>query len=190
MGIATIGSALKYRRGDLGIDQADAAARIGMSRTTFSSYERDLQRPSVEVLPALAQFLDVTLDEILDLYGATCIAALRPQLELLVSTTHDRPATDAAPDSASTLDGDSSARISEQREPSVSIFSKELSDGTTSPVITASAEPLPAEVEVSANVETVADTFAEPFPDEAEVPVSVTTDKKKKKKKKGKGSKK
>jgi transcriptional regulator with XRE-family HTH domain len=78
---ATIGSALRNRRRDLGIDQSDAAALIGMSRTTFSSYERDLQRPSAEVLPALAQFVAVSIEEMLALYGATCIETLRPSLE-------------------------------------------------------------------------------------------------------------
>jgi transcriptional regulator with XRE-family HTH domain len=86
MEAATIGSALGRRRRDLGIGQNDAATLIGMSRTTFSSYERDLQRPSVEVLPALAKFLGVTIEEILVLYGATCIEALRPALEQFLSS--------------------------------------------------------------------------------------------------------
>ena len=37
-----------------------AAAIVGMSRTSYSSYERDLQRPSVEVLPGLAEFLEIS----------------------------------------------------------------------------------------------------------------------------------
>jgi transcriptional regulator with XRE-family HTH domain len=88
MEFATIGTALSSRRKALNIDQARAAAIIGMSRTTFSSYERDLQRPSAEVLPSLAQFLDISLEDILTLYGGTCIAALRPALEQFLAT-HD-----------------------------------------------------------------------------------------------------
>ena len=88
MEFATIGSALSSRRKVLNLDQARAAAIIGMSRTTFSSYERDLQRPSAEVLPSLAQFLDISLEDILTLYGGTCIAALRPALEQFLAA-HD-----------------------------------------------------------------------------------------------------
>jgi transcriptional regulator with XRE-family HTH domain len=86
MEFATIGSALSSRRKSLNIDQARAAAIIGMSRTTFSSYERDLQRPSAEVLPSLAQFLEISIDDILTLYGGTCIEALRPSLERYLAT--------------------------------------------------------------------------------------------------------
>jgi transcriptional regulator with XRE-family HTH domain len=86
MEFATIGSALTSRRKSLNLDQARAAAIIGMSRTTFSSYERDLQRPSAEVLPSLAQFLDISLEDILTLYGGTCIQALRPSLERFLAT--------------------------------------------------------------------------------------------------------
>jgi transcriptional regulator with XRE-family HTH domain len=168
MGTATIGSTLRYRRGELGIDQADAAARIGMSRTTFSSYERDLQRPSVEVLPALAQFLDVTIEKILVLYGATCIAGIRPQLEILLSP-HDGLTMDPAPIHASTSDGDSSVRESASKESTVSIFDKELSGVINPPV---------------------SNTFLEPHRDNAEDSANFVTAKKKKKKKKGKRTKK
>jgi transcriptional regulator with XRE-family HTH domain len=100
MEFATIGSALSSRRKSLNIDQARAAAIIGMSRTTFSSYERDLQRPSAEVLPSLAQFLQISIEDILTLYGGTCIEALRPALERFLATHDDdptgrRPASDA-----------------------------------------------------------------------------------------------
>lgn len=81
MGEETIGSSLRARRVDLGLDQREAAAQIGMSRTTFSSYEHDTQRPSADVLPALARFLDVSLEELLTLYGASAIAAIRLSLE-------------------------------------------------------------------------------------------------------------
>jgi transcriptional regulator with XRE-family HTH domain len=86
MEFATIGSALSSRRKALNIDQARAAATIGMSRTTFSSYERDLQRPSADVLPSLAQFLEIPIDDVLTLYGGTCIEALRPALERFLAT--------------------------------------------------------------------------------------------------------
>ena len=48
-----------------------------MSRTTYGSYERDAQRPSIEVFPSLIDFLDVSLEDFLVLYGATCVAIAR-----------------------------------------------------------------------------------------------------------------
>jgi transcriptional regulator with XRE-family HTH domain len=85
MSVATIGSALAEKRQALGLEKGQAADKIGMSRTTYSSYEQDAQRPSVDVFPALAEFLQVSMDELLNLYGATCVAAIRPALERLLS---------------------------------------------------------------------------------------------------------
>jgi transcriptional regulator with XRE-family HTH domain len=80
MGDETIGKALRTRRAQLGFDQREAATRIGMSRTTFSSYERDTQRPSVDVLPAIADFLEISIDDVLVLFGASAVAAARTAL--------------------------------------------------------------------------------------------------------------
>lgn len=84
MSASTIGSALVARRTELGLEKGQAADKIGMSRTTYSSYEQDAQRPSVDVFPALAEFLNISIEELLKLYGATCIAAVRPALQRLV----------------------------------------------------------------------------------------------------------
>jgi transcriptional regulator with XRE-family HTH domain len=81
---ATIGSALVERRRELALEKGQAADKIGMSRTTYSSYEQDAQRPSVDVFPALAEFLNVSMEELLTLYGATCVAAVRPTLERIL----------------------------------------------------------------------------------------------------------
>ncbi|MCU1364249.1 MAG: Helix-turn-helix domain [Acidimicrobiaceae bacterium] len=86
MSIATIGSALRERRQELGLEKGQAADKIGMSRTTYSSYEQDAQRPSVDVFPALAGFLEISIEELLVLYGATCVAAVRPSLDRLLSS--------------------------------------------------------------------------------------------------------
>jgi transcriptional regulator with XRE-family HTH domain len=82
---ATIGSTLTKKREELGITRVQAAGEVGMSRTTYSSYERDTQRPSIGVFPALAAFLNVTIEELLTLYGATAIAVLRPTLEKVLA---------------------------------------------------------------------------------------------------------
>jgi len=84
MSVATIGSALAEKRTELGLDKGEAAERVGMSRTSYSSYERDAQRPSVDVFPALANFLNVSIEELLTLYGATCVAAARASLSRAV----------------------------------------------------------------------------------------------------------
>jgi transcriptional regulator with XRE-family HTH domain len=91
MSDSTIGTALKARRTELGLDQRDAAKRIDMSRTTYSSYERDTQRPSVDVLPAIAHFLEVSIDDILVLFGASAIAAARAALGRLSSGNAESP---------------------------------------------------------------------------------------------------
>lgn len=77
MSATTIGEALAAKRLDLGLEKGQAAQRIGMSRTTYSSYEQDAQRPSVDVFPAIAEFLDASMDEVLTLYGATCVVQAR-----------------------------------------------------------------------------------------------------------------
>ena len=81
MSSQTIGLALSAKRQKLRIDKGQAADRIGMSRTTYSSYEQDRQRPSVDVFPSLAKFLEVSMEDFLILYGATAIVAVRPALE-------------------------------------------------------------------------------------------------------------
>jgi transcriptional regulator with XRE-family HTH domain len=109
----TIGRALRTRRALLGLDQRDAATRIGMSRTTYSSYERDTQRPSVDVLPAIADFLEISVDEVLVLFGASAIAAARTALGRLSSTgkasasssTHGDDASHETPHSDDMTDG-------------------------------------------------------------------------------------
>jgi transcriptional regulator with XRE-family HTH domain len=85
MNEATIGRTLTKKREELGITRVQAAGEVGMSRTTYSSYERDTQRPSIGVFPALAAFLNVTIEELLTLYGATAIAVLRPTLEKVLA---------------------------------------------------------------------------------------------------------
>jgi len=94
----TIGSALTERRNELGLEKGQAADRIGMSRTTYSSYEQDAQRPSVDVFPALATFLQVSIEELLAFYGATCVVAVRPALKRLLSGPESLPDVSVDPD--------------------------------------------------------------------------------------------
>lgn len=73
----TLGQALVERRIELGIDKARAAATIGVTRATYSAYESDSRRFSLDGLPALRAFLDVAVEDFLELYAATCVAQAR-----------------------------------------------------------------------------------------------------------------
>jgi transcriptional regulator with XRE-family HTH domain len=77
----TIGDALLAKRKERRLDQGRAAAEIGVSPSTYRSYEKNTQRPSVNVFPLLAKFLGLEMEDFLQLYGATVIFALRPALE-------------------------------------------------------------------------------------------------------------
>ncbi len=108
MNATTIGEALAAKRIDLGLEKGQAAQRIGMSRTTYSSYEQDAQRPSVEVFPAIAEFLGTSMDEVLALYGATCIVQARTFLARRSEDGPDRRSA-AASASRSTTASDSAS---------------------------------------------------------------------------------
>ena len=70
----TIGQTLLLRRHALRLDQGRAATLVGISRSTYAAYERDARRLLIDVLPAVADFLNVDRERILELYGATCVA--------------------------------------------------------------------------------------------------------------------
>ncbi len=76
----TLGQALVERRTSLEIDKARAARFIGIARSTYTAYELDTRRIAPESLPALGKFLDVSLDDLVHLYGATCMAQARETL--------------------------------------------------------------------------------------------------------------
>ena len=73
----TIGRALEQRRDELGLSREGAASAIGVSRSTYSAYASDQRRLSPDSLGTLVAFLGVDLEEILELYGATCVAQAR-----------------------------------------------------------------------------------------------------------------
>ncbi len=76
-----IGDALLARRKQRRLDQGRAASEIGVSPSTYRSYEKNTQRPSVNVFPSLSKFLGLEIEDFLPLYAATVIFALRPALE-------------------------------------------------------------------------------------------------------------
>lgn len=73
----TLGQALVERRIELGVDKGKAAAMVGVTRTTYVAYESDSRRLSIDGLPALRTFLNVSIEDFLELYAATCVAQAR-----------------------------------------------------------------------------------------------------------------
>ena len=84
------------KRRERRLDQGRAAAEIGVSPSTYRSYEKNTQRPSVNVFPLLAKFLGLEMEEFLTLYATTVIFALRPALEKELALQKDSVAA-AAP---------------------------------------------------------------------------------------------
>lgn len=209
MGATTIGSALAERRRELSLEKGQAAKQIGMSRTTYSSYEQDAQRPSTEVFTALAEFLGISVEQFLPLYGATCIAQARvslgrvaPQRQpssgtsnaLQSSVSHEHSKSEATPEVSSSSDPRSTtteaakepAEVAppEPVEPEIALEVAEI-EGTPEP--SESDEPDPAEATGSRT------PAAQASRDDLSMswPSSLGKDaghKKKKKKKKGKKS--
>lgn len=63
---------LKIHRNRKGISQANLALELGVSKFTVSKYEQGLREPSLPMLDAIAEVLEVTLPELLG-YPATKI---------------------------------------------------------------------------------------------------------------------
>ena len=55
---------IKKRREALGLTQTQIADRLGISKMTVSAYEAGKTMPGAEKLPALAQILGCTIDEL------------------------------------------------------------------------------------------------------------------------------
>jgi len=134
MSAATIGSALAEKRLELGLEKGRAADMIGMSRTTYSSYEQDAQRPSADVFPALARFLDISIEELLTLYGATCVAALRTSLMHVMTNTPDGSGetrdVGASPSPTEVTDRGESGTPDERATTSPKVFESTVADVT------------------------------------------------------------
>lgn len=61
-----IGNKLKELRISEGLTQQELSVRLGISRVNYSRYETDKVRPDYETLIKLADFYNVSLDEIFD----------------------------------------------------------------------------------------------------------------------------
>ena len=61
-----IGKTLKNLRKAENLTQAELAEKLNISRVNYTRYENDAVRPDYETLIKIADFYDVTLDEIFE----------------------------------------------------------------------------------------------------------------------------
>lgn len=61
----TLGQRIAARRRELGFTQEDMAEGLGVSSQAVSKWENDVSCPDIKLLPALAEMLETTLDELL-----------------------------------------------------------------------------------------------------------------------------
>ena len=61
-----IGKKLKQLRLSVGLTQVQLAEKLGIGRVNYTRYETDSVRPDYETLIKLADFYDISLDEIFD----------------------------------------------------------------------------------------------------------------------------
>lgn len=64
--MANVGEKLKELRLQAGLTQQQLADNLGIARVNYTRYETNAVRPDFEILIKLADFYDVSLDEIFD----------------------------------------------------------------------------------------------------------------------------
>ena len=61
-----LGGKLKELRKTFALTQAEVAEKIGVSRVNYTRYENNNVRPDYETIIKIADFYDVSLDELFD----------------------------------------------------------------------------------------------------------------------------
>ena len=61
-----IGKKLKALRKNAGLTQEQLALQLGILRVNYTRYERDSVRPDYETIIKIADYYDITLDELFD----------------------------------------------------------------------------------------------------------------------------
>ncbi len=61
-----LGKNLKYLRKTFHLTQAEISEKIGVSRVNYTRYENNKVRPDYETVIKIADFYDVSLDELFD----------------------------------------------------------------------------------------------------------------------------
>jgi transcriptional regulator with XRE-family HTH domain len=64
--LINLGKKLKQLRNSEGLTQQQLAEKLQISRVNYTRYETDVVRPDYETLIRLADFYDITLDELFD----------------------------------------------------------------------------------------------------------------------------
>lgn len=65
----TIGERIAERREDLGLKQYQVAERIGVTKTTMSKYENNINIPNADILARLAVVLNTSADYLCGITG-------------------------------------------------------------------------------------------------------------------------
>jgi len=93
-----ISSNIKFLRTLTGMSQSDLAEKVGLNRGNITSYERDVAKPSIDTLPKIAGFFNVSLSDFIQLDLSQSMS--RSQIEHLYAnettkngTTVDKPHT-------------------------------------------------------------------------------------------------
>ena len=63
----TMGMVIASRRKELGMTQAGVAEKMGVTDKAVSKWERDLSYPDVDSIPKLAEVLDMSVDELMQI---------------------------------------------------------------------------------------------------------------------------
>ncbi len=64
-----IGKKLKQLRTQFGLTQQELADKLQLSRVNYTRYETGASRPDYEILIAIADFYEISLDELFDRQG-------------------------------------------------------------------------------------------------------------------------
>ncbi len=84
--MSTIGRRIRARRADMGYTQATLAEKAGLGRSSIAQYERGRTQPRAKELEALAQAMDMSVDELLTgrkPMGGEPAAPMDPEQEIL-----------------------------------------------------------------------------------------------------------
>ena len=76
-----LGSLLRESREQLGLEQAQVAAALGVGQQAVSTWERGRSRPRRPMLPSVAQLLNIDEDVLLDAGGYVEAEAPPPQIQ-------------------------------------------------------------------------------------------------------------
>lgn len=82
-----LGARIRWLRGERGLSQGDLAARCGVHVAELSKWERGKRGPSLEGLVKLADGLELTLPELLDVQDRSPST----ELERVVGALRDQP---------------------------------------------------------------------------------------------------